>query len=156
MSRSISEIFAIFNRHGDRLREQQNEAYQSIDIWHNQILQQIGDYTTKQKYIVRETYKIHEKHLTDIRDQVLEIENICSTKNETTEIEQLLEKCKRMKVELVLTNFPSRQLEFIEIVPVEPPEEMYPAELPVTKTLEDNLRTRSMIEDETAASNRIK
>ena len=144
MARPIQEIFNIFNGYSDRLREQEREAYRAIDDWHKAIITEIGNHTSKQRRLVREAFDTHETHLVNIRDQVLQVNSMCWKKNDTTEIDELVEKCRRMKVELVTINIASRKSEYIDVVPIKPPEQMYPEEYPATKTTDNNSTIKPM------------
>jgi hypothetical protein len=115
-------------------------------------MNQIRDYAREQRGLVEEAYKIHRKHLGDIRDQCIEINNICARKNDTEEIKRLLERCKTLKVNLVDLKFPSINKEFIEVTIIEPPKRLEQVESHPVTTEYDKLKNRSMGNNRTGSA----
>jgi hypothetical protein len=138
------EIYDIFRRHLNSLLDEQSKANQAINDWCSTLMNQIGDHTRKQRSLVEEAYKIHEKHFEDIRDQSMEIYRLCERTNDTEEIKRLLERCKTLKVNLVDLKFPLINKEFIEVTIIEPPKRLEQVESHPVTTEYDKLKNRSM------------
>jgi hypothetical protein len=145
---STGEIYDAFRRHTNSLYDLQSKANQAIDEWSSGLINEIREHAFKQKLIVQEAHKLHQKHLDDMRDQFLEINSIYEQKRNTEEIERLLEKCKTLEVELVNLTFPSINKEFIEVTVVEPSEQTDQKELNSRKTSDDKFEDRSMGRDD--------
>jgi len=133
------------------LSDQQQKANQAIDDWSNGFIKQISDHAFKQRRLVDKAYNIHEEHLKNMRSQFVEINSIYERKNDTEEINRLLERCKNLKVDLVNIMFRSRNNEFIDVTVVEPTERMEPEELNPRKARDDKLVNQWLERDGTGS-----
>ncbi|CAF1397943.1 unnamed protein product [Rotaria sordida] len=112
---------------------------------------QIRDYTSQQKRLLEQVYENQRKYLENMRDQFVETILIYERKQDTEEINRLLEKCKTLEVELVKLNYPSKDTPFIEITPVESSERMDHEELNQGKTANENSEKPSIQKNETGS-----
>ncbi|CAF2410395.1 unnamed protein product [Rotaria sp. Silwood2] len=108
----------------DSLHDQERKAHQAIEEWSTSLMVQIRDYTSQQRRLLQHAYESHRKYLEDMRGQFVETSSIYEQNKDTEEINRLIERCKTLEVELVKLNYPSKDTPFIEVIPVEPPEQM--------------------------------
>jgi hypothetical protein len=139
----MSEIYDIFTRHHHSLIDQQWKANHAIDDWSTNLVQEIRDYASAQKRLVDQAYQKQQKHLDDMRDQFVEINNIYEDKKNTEEIKRLLDRCKTLKVELVELNFHPCGKEFIQITPIELSERIDQEELSSSKNGDGKFELKS-------------
>jgi hypothetical protein len=136
----------------DSLIDRQANANQVINNWSSDLMNQIGDHALKQKRLVEEAYKIQQKYLETMREQFLEINSIYQRKNDTEEIKRLLEKSRTLQMELVNIKFSSINKEFIEVTPVEPPDQMNQEELNTGKGGDNKFENQSTGRSETGSA----
>ncbi|CAF3421643.1 unnamed protein product [Rotaria sp. Silwood1] len=132
--RPRDEIYSIFQRHGNSLIEQETKAYRAIEEWSASLILQIREYASQQQRLLRHAYEKQRKYFEDLRGQFVETSFIYEQNKNTEEINRLLEKCKTLEVELVKVNYPTRDTPFIEVIPVEPSEQMNHKKLNQNKT----------------------
>jgi hypothetical protein len=147
-TRSTSEIYAIFRRHTDSLFDQKKKAWQAIDEWSTGLIKQIRDHVSEQNRLLNQAYDDQKKYLDDMREHFV-ASFIYKNKDDIEEIDRLLEKCRNLDVELASLDFYSRNTDFIQIVPVKPPELITQEEPNPNKIRGDQFDNRSIHGNET-------
>jgi hypothetical protein len=130
------------------LFDQREKAWQAIDEWYVGVIKQIQDHVSEQKHLLNQAYDDQKKYLDDMREHFL-ASFIYGKKDDTKEIDRLLEKCRNLDVELASLDFYSHNTDFIRIIPVKPPELITQEEPNPNKTRGDQFDNRSTHGNET-------
>jgi len=130
----------------------QAKAYQEINEWSISLINQIKDHALKQRSLVLEAYNIHRKHLENMREQFVETNSIYERKNDTEEVNRLLERCKNLKVNIVNITYRSSDNEFMEVTIVEPSDGMEPEDPNPKKARDDKFENARPERDETGSA----
>ena len=141
--RSIDEIYATFRHHWNSLWEEERKVNEAIDEWSIGLINQIRDYTSRQKALVSQVFKSYQKHLDEMRDQFVQSGYVYERKGDTMELNRLVEKCKTLEIELVKFNFHSENIEFIDLKPIEPSELIAQDMLDQNQIVDQNFGNRS-------------
>jgi hypothetical protein len=149
----VSQIYDIFRGHINSLFDRQLEVNQAIDEWSTGLISQIREHAIQQKRLVEEAYRIQRKYFETMRDQFVETSRVYERKSDTEEIKRLLEKCRTLQMELVNIKFSSIHKDFIEVIPVEPPDQINQQELNTGKSGDNKFENQSTERNETGFVN---
>lgn len=149
---SMSQIYDIFGGYTNSLFDRQLEVNQVIDKWCTGLISQIREHAIQQKRLVEEAYRIQRKYFETMRDQFVETSRVYERKSDTEEIKRLLEKCRTLQMELVNIKFSSIHKDFIEVIPVEPPDQINQQELNTGKSGDNKFENQSTGRSETGSA----
>ncbi|UJR21010.1 hypothetical protein I4U23_024110 [Adineta vaga] len=146
---STDQIYSIFTQHGYELSNIRRRIEQEIDDWRIDFIQRIDNHVTAQKQLVHKAYENQWKSLCNMREHFV-ASCIYEVKDDITETRRLLDKCRNLSLNLANLEYPSRENLYIDVIPIEPKEEIYHEQVDVNRNKSNELGSKTMPMDVTS------
>ena len=138
-----SEVWNIVSNHQSKLSDLKRDAYNEIDKWARDLTDEINEHARSQKGIVTYAYEQHNKRLNEIQKQHYDLVRRYEEQTKYDEVTQLIEKLKRIRIELVEKKSSSISKNFIEVEAIQSSKEMDIDTLTSTTNSDSSSATRS-------------
>jgi len=116
LKQSEAEIRHIFSRHINTLFAAKWKIADEITDWSKKLINQIQEYVTQQRELLEQEYTKKVSRLNTIRDLILEKTLIYEEKNETEQINQLINQCHILKIDLAMLVYIERPIPSIQLI----------------------------------------
>lgn len=146
LKQSETDIRHIFNRYVNMLFTSKWKIADTITDWSKTLINQIQEHVIQQKNLLEEEYAKKVTCLNTLRDQVLEQVSIYEQNKDTEQINQLINQCNTLKVELAQLAYTTRPIASIQLI-IDEPFTQNTDECNVHKT-EDEQCEKKLLEDQ--------
>ena len=150
---STDRVDNAFRSHFYALFSQKSVALTTISKWRSELIDQIERHAEFQKILLEQIYITQYEHLGRERELYYQAYYSRETRNNDGQINQLLDQCKALKVELVNLNFTLRDTDFIEITPFDAPKEQRESNINADKNDDSALRTKATTDEASEPTN---
>ena len=119
-----NEVLSIVSSHKNALWDLKQKADREVNKWADDLISEIKEHAQSQKDIVTYAYEQHNKRLNEIQKQHYDLVRRYEEQTKYDEVTQLIEKLKRIRIELVEKKSSSISKNFIEVEAIQSSKEM--------------------------------